>query len=203
LALSLWVCYIILVVLAEPGRVERFRFLWPLQVAALIYALHVMMPRGRWVLVRGIAILLVFAALLPASTYSAKLQSWREDGYAGTDGSETAVVDFLARDVRASGVTGLTVGYDASGRPQGVTIPDPYHRPGAWIDYLLETRHGILNDRAPGEQLSEQDDYRIRDTSIGGDGRAMSVAEAPVWDGFTLAAVFGPLEVYERTTSAP
>jgi len=203
LALSLWIPYLALVVLAEPGRVERFRFLWPLQVTALVYALHLMIPRGRWAFLRGIAFVLAFVMLLPAPTYFGKAHSWLADGYAGADGGESAVVDFLAQGASASGSTSLTVGYDASGRPPGESIPDMYHRPGAWIDYLLESRHGIRNDRAPEGPLSDADEYRIRDTGIGGDGRAMSTSAAPEWDGFHLAAVFGPLEVYERRAPEP
>ena len=203
LALGLWIPYLTLVILAEPGRVERFRFLWPLQVTALVYGLSVMIPDSRRAFLRGIAFALAFVMLLPASTYSGKLHSWRTEGYAGTDDGETAVVDFLAQGVSASGSTILTVGYDASGRPAGESIPDAYHRPGAWIDYLLESRHGIRNDRALEGPLSDEDEYRIRDTGIGGDGRSISTSAAPEWDGFHLAAVFGPLEVYERTGSVP
>jgi hypothetical protein len=203
LALGLWIPYLLLVILAEPGRVERFRFLWPLQVTALVYAVMLILPRSRWPLWRIAAGMLVVAVLFPTAAMVAKARAWAAQGYSGPDAGETALVDYIARSIHASGSTHLAVGYDASGRPAGETITDAYHRPGAWIDYLLESRHGIRNDRAPEGPLSDEDEYRIRDTGIGGDGRSMSTLAAPEWDGFRLAAVFGPLEVYERTASEP
>ncbi|OGO46345.1 MAG: hypothetical protein A2Z30_07060 [Chloroflexi bacterium RBG_16_64_43] len=203
LALSLWIPYLLLIILAEPGRVERFRFLWPLQVTALVYAVMLIVPRGRWPWWRIAAGVLVVAALFPTALIRAKARSWVAQGYSGPDAGETAVVDSIARGMRASGATTLTVGYDASGRPAGEVTGDEYHRPGAWIDYLLATRHGIRNDRPPEEFLSARDDYCVRDTSIGGDGRLMSAAAAPAWPGYRLVAVIGPLEVYERIPAAP
>ena len=203
LALSLWIPYLLLIILAEPGRVERFRFMWPLQVTALVYAVMLILPRSRWPLWRIAAGVLVVAVLFPTAAIVAKARAWAAQGYSGPDAGETALVDYIAGIARASGSTHLAVGYDASGRPAGETITDAYHRPGAWIDYLLTTRHGVRNERAPGELLSADDDFRVRDTSIGGDGRAMSAAAAPAWPGYHLAAVFGPLEVYQRLPAVP
>jgi hypothetical protein len=203
LALSLWIPYLLLVILAEPGRVERFRFLWPLQAAALVYAVMLMLPRSRWPVWRIAAGVLVVAALFPTATLEAKARSWAAQGYSGPDAGETALVDYIARSARGSGSTHLAVGYDASGRPADETITDAHHRPGAWIDYLLTSRQGIRNERAPGELQSADDDFRVRDTSIGGDGRAMSTEAAPAWPGYHLAAIFGPLEVYQRLPAVP
>jgi hypothetical protein len=203
LALSLWIPYLLLILLAEPGRVERFRFLWPLQVTALVYAVMLVVPRGRRPLWRIAAGVLLVVALLPTAVLAAKARAWAAQGYSGPDAGETALVDDIARGALASGATTLTVGYDASGRPAGEMIADSYHRPGAWIDYLLATRHGIRNERPPGEFLSAEDDYRVRDTSIGGDGRSMSAMAAPAWPEYHLVAILGPLEVYQRLPAAP
>jgi hypothetical protein len=152
---------------------------------------------------RAVAVGLAMAAMLPASIYFGRLTSWRANGYAGLDGGETAVVALLAQGASGTHPTRLTVGYDASGRAPGESVPDIYHQPGAWIDYLLVSRYDIQNDRSLDGPLSDEDEYRIRDTTIGGDGRPISASAAPEWVGFRLVAEFGPLEVYKRLATQP
>ena len=167
LVLSLLIPWIFLVAVAEPGKQERFWWIWPLQVVFLSAFLVNWLPRLANRLVAALtltATLVVVAAnpiLIPA------LNSWRETGWAGTNAEQVQVVDYVASDVHADGRKEVAIGYQVFIYPFMATyhITNPVYKVGADFDILFTYRHGISNRDQCAEGVSEDDEYRIVQTA--------------------------------------
>lgn len=178
----------ILLILGEPGRPERFWYMWPLQVVVMVLILYRMterLRRGRllfWVLTA-----LLGLALLPLPFIRGHLESIRRNGFAGGDSNQWKVVEFLAERTPAAPEKVLGVEYWLA---DSVNTADPFHPGdsiGTWFDYLLRSRFGIRNAGAGCPALSGCEAWAVVDQNAG-------IPDA--LRGLTPEAVFGSYAVY-------
>jgi hypothetical protein len=136
--------WLILVLLAEPGRPERFWFIWPLQITIAVECLEWVSRRlPRAGLAFSILALAAGIALLPARLYADRVAAAWTQGYGGSDSDQWNVIEFLSRQA----------GVDADGTIKikywlpGSQVPDNsdyrVYRFEDWFTYLLESRTGV------------------------------------------------------------
>jgi hypothetical protein len=169
LVLSLLIPWIFLAVVAEPGKPERFWWVWPLQVIFLSAFFVNWLPRFANRIVAGLALGVTLAIVAANPVLVPAVNSWRETGWAGTDAEQVQVVDYVASDVLASDRREAAIGYQTFIYPFMSTyhITNPVYKAGADFDILFTYRHGISNRDQCAEGLSEDDDYRIVQTARG------------------------------------
>lgn len=169
LVLSLLVPWLILAVLVEPTRGDRFWFLWPLQtifLAALmtVFPRHLGLPRSVACVGGGLLVLLGFGYTL-AQDHG---KDWRENGWSGADAEEMRIVDQIAAQLQAEGRHGAAIGYQTSftsGEARQYVI-DTRYKVGAHWDFLFRQRHQIANETHCPEGVSVWDEYRIVETGL-------------------------------------
>jgi hypothetical protein len=163
LVLTLLVPWTILVLVAEPGKTERFLWLWPLQVIVVTALVTDIIPRLR--LHRPLVWLAQLAALLLllGSPVLSRLDAWSRTGWAGTDAAEVQAVDYVASYLRAEGQDHVAIGYETFIYPFMARYHaiDPQYKVGAEFDALFKYRYGIVNVDQCAEGLSGADQYRI------------------------------------------
>jgi hypothetical protein len=169
LVLSLLIPWIFLAAVAEPGKQERFWWVWPLQVIFLAAFLVNWLPRFANRVVAGLALGVTLAIVAANPILVPAVNSWRATSWAGTDAEQVQVVDYVASDVLASGRREAAIGYQTFIYPFMATyhITNPVYKAGADFDILFTYRHGISNRDQCAEGLSEDDDYRIVQTARG------------------------------------
>jgi hypothetical protein len=166
LALSLAVPWLLVVLAAEPGKPERFWWLWPLQLLVLVVALRHLLPPRRAPrasrLAEGALVVLVLANPMLLD----RAGSWLRDGWAGADADEARVVEYVARELAHEGRTSAAIGYQTFHYPfmAAYRITNPQYKVGADLDVLLQYRHGVRNAAACAEGVAPGDEYRILET---------------------------------------
>ena len=193
LVLSLLVPWLIVVIVAEPGKPERFWWLWPLRVLFLAALAFDLLPRlaPRWIASLVAVALAAFILVNPMTVQ--RLDSWARTGWAGNDAPEVQVVDAIGSVAAASGRDRVAVGYETFVYwfMAAYHITDPTYKVGAEFDLLLADRHGVVNTNACAEGLSPADEFRVVQTrrKPGVGGRA-SISRPLVPPG---SSVSGPL----------
>jgi 4-amino-4-deoxy-L-arabinose transferase-like glycosyltransferase len=202
LALSLTVPWLLLVVAAEPGKPERFWWLWPLQVLFLaafaVYFLPRLFPSRLlpWV-VQGALV----AVVVGNSFLVARVDAWVADGWSGRDAPEVEVVDYLAEQLADENRNKAAVGYHIFLYPfmAKYHIINPEYKVGAEFDVLLRYRHGIMNTNGCAEGLSPRDEFRlVRTRPMEPDWAPREYFDVPLDDTFRPIARFGEYEVFRR-----
>lgn len=205
LVLSLLIPWFILLLFAEPGKPERFMWLWPLQSVFLAAFFTNVLPRFRipraaiWT---GVLLVILTVTVNPALRW--KVESWASSGWAGPDAAEIQVVDAIARQIRAEGKDRATIGYQTFIYPfmAEYNITNPLYKVGSEFDLLFLFRHGIANTNRCAEGVAAEDEYRIVETR----------PKLPDWspkeyflvsmdERFQLVDQFGFYEVYQRDLS--
>jgi hypothetical protein len=163
-ALCLLVPWFIMLLVAEPGRPDRYWWLWPLQVVVLIAAvtylperLRLSSPLARIAQIGFTLLLLLHPALL------SRVQAWLRTGWSGPTAKTVEVVDYVASQVRSEGKNSAAIGYQTFiyGFMAKSNVIDPRYKVGAGFDMLLKHRHGLLNTDRCAEGVSSDDEYRI------------------------------------------
>ena len=164
LIFSLLIPWSILLVLSEPGKPERFMWLWPVQVLFLAAFLTKILPRlnlPRSVIriIQVVIPLIVIGNLFLLS----RLDSWKITGWAGPDAEEVQVVDYVARQIKAEGKNRAAIGYQTFIYPFMAiyNITNPVYKVGAEYDIFFWYRHGIVNTDRCAEGFAANDEYRI------------------------------------------
>jgi hypothetical protein len=167
LVICLLVPWFLLMLLAEPGKPERFMWLLPMQalfLAALVACIfpRLSIPRGI-VWVSGAALILIFSW---NSSMISRVQAWAQDGWAGSDAEEIKVVDAVAARLRADGRNQASIGYQTFIYPfmANYHIANPIYKVGAEFDMLFYYRHGVVNTNRCAEGLSPEDEFLIVQT---------------------------------------
>ena len=137
--------WILLVILGEPGRPERFWYMWPLQVLVMVLFLRWLterLPRANWIY--ALLTVALGVALLPLPFYAHQISDAAVHGYAGIDNDQWKVVEFLAGEAKAEGGDSLRVEYwladtrSTMGTSGGEHLQD-------WFNYLLQYPFGVSN----------------------------------------------------------
>ncbi|MGB7539413.1 MAG: hypothetical protein WBM17_12815 [Anaerolineales bacterium] len=176
--------WIILVIFAEPGRPERFWFMWPLQVLVMVLFLHWLAEhvlRARplfWILAAALGV-----ALLPVPYMAERISQIRDEGYSGADSNQWKVVEFLAGKAGTGEDRVLRVEYKLVDSPLPGEPQHPDFLFAYWFDYILLARYGVRN-AGPGEcpEESSCEIWEVVDSNAG-------IPDA--LQGITPEAVFG------------
>lgn len=167
LVLSLLIPWFILLLVAEPGKPERFMWLWPLQSVFLAAFLTYVLPRFRLPRV-AIWTFQVMAVLVVAGNYFlvSRVEAWARDGWAGPDAAEIQVIDNIARQIKAEGKDRAAIGYQTFiyAFMANYNIANPIYKVGAEFDLIFLYRNGITNTNQCGEGVAASDEFRIVET---------------------------------------
>jgi hypothetical protein len=181
--------WIILVIFAEPGRPERFWFMWPLQVLVIILFLdwlskHVLRARPLfWILAAALGV-----ALLPIPYMAQQITHIRDDGYGGADSDQWKVMEFLAGKAVSGEDRTLRVEYWLVDSPLPGEPQHPDFQFAYWFDYILVARYGVRNtDPAECTDESSCETWEVVDQNAG-------IPDS--LQGLTPEAVFGRYSVY-------
>jgi hypothetical protein len=202
LVISLIVPWFILVLVAEPGKPERFWWLWPLQVVFLAAFLAYLLPRFRLPRPVVAAAQLVIALVVVLNPFLLfRIDSWRTNGWAGKDPEEVQVIDYVASQIRGEGKSSAAIGYQLFIYPFMATyhITNPVYKVGAEFELLLKYRHGIVNTDRCAEGVLPTDEYRIvQMRPKRGEAEPRQYFDLPPDDRFRLLRRFGLYEVFKR-----
>lgn len=201
LALSLVIPWFILIVVAEPGRIERFVWLWPLQL--LILAAFTAQASSRW-LVRQPTVfmsqILLLSLLLPIAGFYTTFESWAKEGWAGREAEEMQVVDYLANQIKKDGKAQASIGYKIFIYPfmADYHIIDSGYKVGADFDLLFKHQYEVINTSRCAEGFSSQDEYRIVQRTPKKDTWAPREFFNVSLTGFKPVGQFGSYEVFKQ-----
>jgi hypothetical protein len=162
LVISLLVPWLIVTVLAEPGKPERFLWLWPLQAIVLASCVNYILPRARVARAVMCSMALLLVLIVDGGPVVARLGEWVRNGWGGVDAEEVQIVDLAARHVVSHGGQ-AAIGYELFVYPFMARYHaiDPRYKVGAEFDLLFKDRYGITNTDRCAEGLSPDDEYRI------------------------------------------
>jgi hypothetical protein len=164
LVICLVIPWFILVIVAEPGKPERFWWVWPIQVILLAAAVAYFLPKFPVPRLVVAAAQLVLAMLVVLNPFLfGRLQSWRADGWDGKDPEEVQVIDYVAGRIRGEGKPTAAIGYQLFIYPfmAEYNVTNPIYKVGAELEVMLRYRHGIVNADQCAEGVSPGDEYRI------------------------------------------
>lgn len=201
LTLTLLVPWFILLLFAEPGKPERFMWLWPLQCIFLAAFATSILPRlgisRYWIYASQVVLLLI---VVGNSFLLQRINSWMRTGWAGRDADKVRVVDAIARDMRAEGKAQAAIGYQMFIYPfmAEYNIGNPVYKVGAELDLLLQFNDGLRNKNRCAEGLSPKDEYRIVETiPESSEGSPKEYFPVTMDDELLLVGQFGPYQIYK------
>jgi hypothetical protein len=203
LAVALSVSWFLMLVVTGVDRLERFWWLWPLQViafASFVTYLPMRLKAPRWITWAGtLAIILVVAA---NSLLASRLHGWFTDGWPGTDAPEIQLSDYVANLVSTRGERQASIGYELYVYHFMAMLhkTDPLYKVGAQLDTVFKYHHGIVNTNKCAEGVSQEDQYRIVQPSAEGidDPAARVRIDAQRDSLFRMTRAFGPYQVFQR-----
>jgi hypothetical protein len=210
-ALSLLIPWSVMLLVAEPGRPDRYWWLWPLQVvvlAAAVTYLPAQFKLSRPIAATGQVFLTLLLLLHPWVLSPA--QSWMKMGWFGPTAPQVQAVDFLANRLSSEGRNTAAIGYQifVYGFMAKSNIIDPRYKVGAQWDMLFKYRHGILNSDQCAEGVSSKDEYRIVQTRPRQvlpqdffNERAEEYVDIQLDGSFQLVRQFGRYQIFKRTGS--
>jgi hypothetical protein len=202
LVISLVIPWCILVIVAEPGKPERFWWVWPIQVIFLAAAVAYFLPKFPVPRPIVAAAQLALAALVVLNPFLfGRIESWRADGWDGKDPEEVQVIDYVADQIRREGKSTAAIGYQLFIYPfmAEYHITNPVYKVGAEPELLLQYRHGIVNLDQCAEGVSPADEYRIvQRRPKKGPEEPMQSFDVPLDERFRLLRRFSLYEVFKR-----
>jgi hypothetical protein len=202
LVLSLAIPWFILLLLAEPGKPERFWWLWPLQSIFLAAFFTWILPRFR---ISRTVIRLTSIAIVIIIGWNpfllGRVNAWHETGWAGIDAPSVQAVNFVTGELDAEGKKQAAIGYHLFiyRFMAAYHVTNPQYKVGMDFDLLFNYPHGITNTNQCAEGLSPVDEYRIVQTKPqDGNGTPRLYFDVPLDRDFKLLRQFGPYQVFKR-----
>jgi hypothetical protein len=202
LVFCLLIPWIILVIVAEPGKPERLSWLWPTKVIFLSASVTYFLRRfaaPKWAVAAAqcaVALVLVANPFLVG-----RVNSWARNGWAGQDAEEIQALDTIARKVKAEGKNQAAIGYQVFIYPfmANYNITNPIYKAGAEFDLLFKYRHAVANTNQCPEGLSPADEYRIVQTRPkSGEEQPEHYFHVPPDPRFRLIQSFDLYQVFKR-----
>jgi hypothetical protein len=202
LVVSLAIPWFILLVVAEPGKPERFWWLWSLQAIFLAVFITWVLPRFhvQRPIVATITIGTALMVLCNSFLFS-RVDAWRQTGWAGVDAPEVKVVNYVATELEADGRKQAAIGYHffIYQFMAAYNITNPDYKVGSDFDLLFRYPHGIGNTDQCAEGLSVADEYRIVQTKPRDESWAPRLYfDVPLDSSFKLQRQFGPYQILKR-----
>jgi Dolichyl-phosphate-mannose-protein mannosyltransferase len=202
LVFSLLIPWSILLLVAEPGKPERFIWLWSMQSIFLAAFLTNVLPRFKLPRTVIWSTMIVVVLIVVANPFLfTRLDAWHANGWAGPEADESKVADYLAHQLNTEGKDQAAIGYRIFFYPFMVNynIFTPIYKVGAEIDLLLLYQHGIMNTNQCAEGISASDEYRIVQTKPDPQADAPKMYFTLPSDGqFHLMYQSGSYQVYKR-----
>jgi Dolichyl-phosphate-mannose-protein mannosyltransferase len=202
LVFSLVIPWFILVVVAEPGKPERFWWLWPPQViflsAFVTYVLGRFTARQAALATAQLAVALV---LIVNPFLLSRINSWLTNGWPGADAEEIRMIDAVSHQIKAEGKDQAAIGYRIFVYPfmANYNITNSIYKVGAVFDLLFKYRHGITNTNQCAEGVSPDDEYRVIQTRRKShEAAARDYFEVPLDKSFRLLRSFDLYQVFKR-----
>jgi len=199
---SLTVPWLILLVMAEPGKPERFWWLWPLQLIFLSGFVVALLPKlgfPRWI---SWMLAVSIVALVAANGFVvSRVEAWAKAGWAGADAEEIQIVDDLAGRIKADGRREAAIGYQTFFYPFMATynVTNPRYKVGTEFDFLLRHRHGVENTDRCAEGVSTADEYRVvQNRPKPGEAEPRTYFDAPMESAFRVLRVFDLYRLVKR-----
>ncbi|MBN2084362.1 MAG: hypothetical protein JW748_03995 [Anaerolineales bacterium] len=159
--------WLILVILAEPGKPERFWFMWPLQVWIMVIALRwaaQKFRRANWI--HAILAVSLGAALLPIPLYSQRISEAGASGYSGSDSDQWRVVEYLAGKAAPGEKRSLHVEYWLADSGSARDAEHPGCRIEDWFNYLLESGFNVHNLASANGGLAPGGAWEVVDRNL-------------------------------------
>jgi hypothetical protein len=187
---------------AEPGKPERFWWVWPIQIILLAASVAYLLPKfpvPRPV-VAAAQVALVFLVVLNP-TLLGRVKSWRTDGWEGRDSEEVRVMEYVASQIRRDGKSEAAIGYQLFIYPfmAEYHITNPVYKVGGELELLLRYRHSIRNTDQCAEGVSPQDEYRIvQRRPKTGPEEPQNYFDVPLGEEFRLLQRFTLYDVFKR-----
>lgn len=201
LVISLVIPWLILLAVTEADRLQRFWWLWPLQIVVLASVVtYVPLQLNLSRIVVWIGTLLLLLLIGANGVILSRIGGWLTDGWSGRDADEVRVVDYLAHRIGIDKKR-AAIGYDLYiyRFVAAFNSVDSRYKVGAGFDMLLKHRHGIVNTDRCAEGVSPYDEYRVVQTSSTETAEgALQRIVVPTDNRFYLAQQFGPYQVLQR-----
>jgi hypothetical protein len=137
--------WVLLVILGEPGKPERFWYMWPVQVLGMVLFLRWLTGRlPRAGLIYALLVAILGVALFPFPFASERISAGWAHGYAGQDNDQWRVAEYLAAEAKSAGSDSLQVEYWLADTPSTMGTSGG-ERLSDWFDYLLLSPFGVHN----------------------------------------------------------
>jgi len=190
---------ILLATVEGSAHLERFLWLWPLQImilAALVTYIPQRLNAARSIsAVASLSLLL----LLNANPLLTRAKAWYTDGWFGSDPDQVRVVHYVSS--RLDGKGEAAIGYQTfiSRFMAMFHAVDPRYKVGAEFDLFFKDRYGITNTNNCGEGMAPSDDFRIVQTAFNWtDLTGKGYFERGPNTNFVFLKEFGPYQVFQR-----
>ncbi len=161
---SFFVPLIVLGIIAEVGRVDRFAFLWPFQCILIAAFVMNMIPSFNIKLVYSLAIRNLLIILTLCNTVVlGRADSWMHHGWSGERSPKREVVDLIAQEIQNHDIQEPAIGYQIFFMPYipAFHIRDEHYKVGRDIDNLFHFLYTIENHSQCAEGFSDTDHFRI------------------------------------------
>jgi hypothetical protein len=205
LVIGLLVPWFLLLLLAEPGKPERFIWLWPLQSLFLAAFFTNILPRLNvpWSFMRaGLVAIVLLVVVNPF--LAARVKAWTQAGWSGKDAEEIQVVDSIVDLIQVEGKKEAAIGYQIFIYPfmADYNVTNPLYKVGAEFDLIFQFKHGIKNTNQCAEGFIDWDEFRIVETN------PKPLKESPreyfpvvMNEQFNFVGQFGSYQIYRRSRS--
>jgi hypothetical protein len=207
-ALILIVPWVSLVMVVEPGEWDRYWWLWPLELVAVVSAVTYIPERFGWPrVIAWVGQITLTVMLLSHPWLFAPVQAWAKTGWSGPRANDIQAADYLASQIRSEGKAEAAIGYQVfiRGFMAAFHFVDPRYKVGAELDLFLKHRYGISNSNQCGEGVSPQDEYRIVQTAPNSNDlkEFLEYIDIRLDPSFRMLRQFGNYQVFKRIGTSP
>jgi hypothetical protein len=199
LVLSLAIPWLTLLVAVEDAsHLERFWWLWPMQVIILAAAATSLRPTLRLPRIAGFALAASLIGLIVVPQVSDGVNAVK-NGWSGSDSDDFRTADYLARQIAPRKEVALGYQTFIWRFMAQYNVVDPRYKIGADFDLLFRDLHGVSNIDRCAEGVSPNDEFRIiQSTPPWTDPVGKGYVEVPEDKNFQFLEQIGSYRIYKR-----